>query len=82
MEDNDITKNCGVYEYLLYGQEKHLRIRAFTPIMAAPPLNGKRVCAPRVGSNAKLRKCKQTTYPMEQGGKNRHGELPNALCGV
>lgn len=61
MEDNDITKNSGVYEYLLDGQEKHLSIRVFTPKMAAPSMNGKGPCAPRVGSNSELRKCEQTT---------------------
>lgn len=34
MEDEDITKNSGIYEYLLDGDEKHLSIRAFTPKMA------------------------------------------------
>jgi hypothetical protein len=34
MEDEDITKNSGIYEYLLNGDEKHLSIRAFTPKMA------------------------------------------------
>ena len=34
MEDEDITKNSGIYEYLLDGDEKYLSIRAFTPKMA------------------------------------------------
>jgi hypothetical protein len=34
MEDEDVTKNSGIYEYLLNGDEKHLSIRAFTPKMA------------------------------------------------
>lgn len=33
MEDDDVTKNSGIYEYLLDGNEKHLNIRAFTPKM-------------------------------------------------
>lgn len=33
MEDDDVTKKSGVYEYLLDGAEKHLSIRAFTPSM-------------------------------------------------
>ncbi len=33
MEDDDVTKNSGIYEYLLSGNEKHLSIRAFTPKM-------------------------------------------------
>lgn len=30
MQDDDITKRSGIYEYLLSGDEKHLNIRAFT----------------------------------------------------
>ncbi|MHB1459146.1 MAG: HNH endonuclease family protein [Armatimonadota bacterium] len=34
MEDEDITKNSGIYEYLLSGDEKYLSIRLFTPKMS------------------------------------------------
>jgi len=34
MEDEDVTKNSGIYEYLLDGNEKHLSIRTFTPKIA------------------------------------------------
>ncbi|MBQ7119906.1 MAG: DUF262 domain-containing protein [Oscillospiraceae bacterium] len=30
MQDDDITKRSGIYEYLLSGEEKHLNIRSFT----------------------------------------------------
>lgn len=30
MQDDDVTKRSGIYEYLLSGNEKHLSIRAFT----------------------------------------------------
>ena len=30
MQDDDVTKPSGIYEYLLSGNEKHLNIRAFT----------------------------------------------------
>ncbi len=33
MQDDDITKRSGIYEYLLSGNEKHLNIRAFTDTM-------------------------------------------------
>lgn len=33
MIDDDVTKNSGVYEYLLDGNEKHLSIRKFSPKM-------------------------------------------------
>jgi len=34
MEDEDVTKNSGIYEYLLSGDERHLSIRAFSPKIA------------------------------------------------
>ena len=33
MQDDDVTKKSGIYEYLFDGKEKHLSIRAFTPSM-------------------------------------------------
>jgi len=33
MEDEDITRTAGIYEYLLDGEEKHLSIRAFSEKM-------------------------------------------------
>ncbi len=30
MQDDDITKRSGIYEYLLSGNEKHLNIRTFS----------------------------------------------------
>lgn len=30
MQDDDVTRRAGIYEYLLSGNEKHLNIRAFT----------------------------------------------------
>ncbi|MDW5299531.1 MAG: DUF262 domain-containing protein [Sedimentibacter sp.] len=34
LDDEDVTKHSGIYEYLLNGDERHLSIRAFTPKMA------------------------------------------------
>ena len=31
MQDEDVTKKKGIYQYLLTGKEKHLNIRAFSP---------------------------------------------------
>ena len=31
MQDEDVTKKSGIYEYILTGSEKYLSIRAFTP---------------------------------------------------
>ncbi|MCY4300188.1 MAG: HNH endonuclease signature motif containing protein [Aestuariivita sp.] len=32
-KDDDVTRNAGIYAYLLTGDEKHLSIRSFTPAM-------------------------------------------------
>lgn len=46
MENEDVTKPSGIYEYLLDGDERHLNIRAFTPKMArAAYERQKGVCA-------------------------------------
>ena len=34
LDNEDVTKQSGIYEYLLDGDERHLNIRAFTPKMA------------------------------------------------
>ena len=34
LDDEDISNQKGIYEYLLDGQERHLNIRAFSPKMA------------------------------------------------
>lgn len=34
MQDDDVTKKSGIYEYLLDGAEKHLNLRTFTQSMA------------------------------------------------
>jgi 5-methylcytosine-specific restriction endonuclease McrA len=34
MDNEDVTKLSGIYEYLLGGDERHLNIRKFTPKMA------------------------------------------------
>ena len=34
MEDDDVIRNSGIYEYLLGNDEKHLNIRVFSPKMA------------------------------------------------
>ncbi|EDZ0839853.1 DUF262 domain-containing protein [Salmonella enterica] len=44
--DDDVTKNSGVYMYLLTGEEKHLSIRAFLPKMkTAAYTRQKGICA-------------------------------------
>jgi hypothetical protein len=46
MEDEDVTKNSGIYEYLLDGEERHLSIRAFSPKMARAAFERQKgVCA-------------------------------------
>jgi hypothetical protein len=56
MENDDVTKKSGIYEYVLTGEERCLNIRAFTPSM-------KRSAYERQGGTCP--KCKKQ-FPIEQ----------------
>jgi len=43
MQDEDVTKKSGIYEYVLTRNEKFLNIRAFTPIKKEKHTKGKKV---------------------------------------
>ncbi|MCL2672530.1 MAG: DUF262 domain-containing protein [Clostridiales bacterium] len=51
MEDDDVTRNAGVYEYLLGGEEKHLSIRAFTSKMARAAYERQKGICPKCGKH-------------------------------
>ena len=42
MIDDDVSKNAGIYPYLLTGEEKHLNIRAFTAAMKQKAFEGQK----------------------------------------
>ena len=54
MEDEDVTKNSGIYEYLFNSDEKHLSIRAFTPKMARAAYERQKGICPKCGNYFKI----------------------------
>lgn len=70
MEDDDVTKNSGVYEYLLDGQEKHLSIRAFTPKMVRAAYERQNGVCPKCGKHYELSEMQADHItPWSKGGK-------------
>ena len=51
IDDDDVTNQKGIYEYLLDGQEKHLSIRAFTPKMARTAYERQKGICPKCGNH-------------------------------
>lgn len=70
MEDEDVTKNSGVYEYLLDGNEKHLSIRAFTPKMARAAYERQKGICPNCRGHFEMSKMQADHItPWSKGGK-------------
>lgn len=70
MEDDDVTKNSGIYEYLLDGNEKHLSIRAFTPKMARAAYERQKGICPKCGKHFEIEKMQADHItPWSKGGK-------------
>ncbi|MGI6013113.1 MAG: HNH endonuclease family protein [Oscillospiraceae bacterium] len=70
MEDEDVTKNSGVYEYLLDGNEKHLSIRAFTPKMARAAYERQKGICPNCREHFEMSKMQADHItPWSKGGK-------------
>jgi len=70
MEDEDVTKNSGIYEYLLDGNEKHLSIRAFTPKMARAAYERQKGICPKCGKHFEIDDMQADHItPWSKGGK-------------
>jgi hypothetical protein len=70
MEDEDVTKNSGIYEYLLNGDEKHLSIRAFTPKMARAAYEKQKGGCPKCKEHFKFDEMQADHItPWSKGGK-------------
>jgi len=70
MEDEDITKNSGIYEYLLDGDEKHLSIRAFTPKMARAAYERQKGICPKCKKHFEIDDMQSDHItPWSKGGK-------------
>lgn len=71
MEDDDVTKNSGIYEYLLDGEEKHLSIRAFTPKMARTAYERQKGICPNCGEQFEIDNMQADHItPWSKGGKS------------
>lgn len=70
LEDDDVTNNSGIYEYLLSGEEKHLSIRAFTPKMARAAFERQKGVCPKCGKNFEIEQMQADHItPWSKGGK-------------
>ena len=70
MEDEDVTKNSDIYEYLLSGNEKHLHIRAFTPKMARAAYERQQGICPKCGKYFEINEMQADHItPWSKGGK-------------
>ncbi|MBR0105578.1 MAG: HNH endonuclease, partial [Firmicutes bacterium] len=70
MEDEDVTKNSGIYEYLLDGNEKHLSIRAFTPKMSRAAYERQKGICPKCGKHFEISEMQADHItPWSKGGK-------------
>lgn len=70
MEDEDVTKNSGIYEYLLDGNEKHLSIRTFTPKMVRAAYERQKGICPKCGKRFELNQMQADHItPWSKGGK-------------
>lgn len=70
MEDDDVSKNSGIYEYLLDGNEKHLSIRAFTPKMARAAYERQKGICPKCGKHFEINQMQADHItPWSKGGK-------------
>ncbi len=80
MEDDDVTKNSGVYEYLLDGNEKHLNIRAFTPKMKRAAYERQKGICPRCGKFFEISEMQADHItPWSKGGRT-NAENCQMLC--
>lgn len=70
MEDEDVTKRSGIYEYLLCGDEKYLSVRAFTPKMARAAYERQKGICPKCKKHFELDKMQADHItPWSKGGR-------------
>jgi CRISPR/Cas system Type II protein with McrA/HNH and RuvC-like nuclease domain len=70
LEDEDVTNQKGIYEYLLDGKEKHLSIRAFSPKMARTAYERQKGICPKCGKHFEIEEMQADHItPWSKGGK-------------
>lgn len=80
MDDEDVTKSSGIYEYLLDGDERHLSIRAFTPKMGRAAYERQRGICPTCKKHFDIEGMQvDHITPWSKGGKT-NAENCQMLC--
>lgn len=70
LDDEDVSNQKGMYEYLLDGDERHLNIRAFTPKMALTAYERQQGICPMCGKHFALEEMQADHItPWSRGGK-------------
>ncbi len=70
LDDEDVTNQRGIYEYLLDGQERHLNVRAFSPKMARTAFEKQKGICPKCKKRFKLEDMQADHIkPWSKGGK-------------
>ena len=70
LDDEDVSNQKGIYEYLLDGQERHLSIRAFSPKMARTAYERQKGICPKCGKHFEIEEMQADHItPWSKGGK-------------
>ena len=70
LDDDDISNQRGIYEYLLDGEERHLNIRAFSPKMARTAYERQKGICPKCGKHFEIEEMQADHItPWSKGGK-------------
>lgn len=69
LDDEDVSNQKGIYEYLLDGKEKHLNIRAFSPKMARTAYERQQGICPKCGKHFEIEEMQADHItPWSKGG--------------
>lgn len=80
LQDDDVTKKSGVYEYILSGEEKHLSIRAFTQNMKIEAYERQKGICPKCKQHFEIEQMEgDHITPWHAGGKTT-AENCQMLC--
>ena len=80
LDDDDISNQRGIYEYLLDGEERHLNIRAFSPKMARTAYERQKGICPKCGKHFEIEEMQADLItPWSKGGKTT-AENCQMLC--
>lgn len=70
LDDEDVTNQKGIYEYLLDGEERHLSIRVFSPKMARTAYERQKGICPKCGKHFEIEEMQADHItPWSKGGK-------------